>query len=236
MYSDSSGDESTQKAGSPPTAQRHTTWNATPIMNPTVQINLEGLPRQPVGSSSSLGSSTVVVPPFFPWWQVDMNPGETLCYHGNTKLADGRQGLLVDPGAWSNLAGENWTQDMSKKAMTAGHNVAQGRLSKPMTVAGVGRDTDRAEWEVHMPIALLDSDGVGLLHEFRVPVIGGEGANLPALLGLQSMSRQNAVLEMAPGAEYLKLPGPGGYTVTWPPGTVRYKLEKAKMWSSHLTL
>jgi hypothetical protein len=165
---------------------------------------------------------------------VEMNPEETLCYHGNTKLADGRQGLLVDPGAWSNLAGENWTQDMSKKAMSAGHNVAQGRLSKPMTVAGVGRDTDRAEWEVHMPIALLDSDGVGLLHEFRVPVIGGEGANLPALLGLQSMSRQNAVLEMAPGAEYLTLPGPGGYTVAWSPGTVRYKLEKAP--SGHLIL
>ena len=65
-------------------------------------------------------------------------------------------------------------------------------------------------------------------------MIGGTGKAFPALLGLQSMSRQNNVLEMAPGHEYLTLPGPGGYNVTWSPGTVRYKLEKAP--SGHLIL
>ena len=39
---------------------------------------------------------------------------------------------------------------------------------------------------------------------------------------------------MATGAEYLTLPGPGGYTMTWSPGTVRYKLEKAPI--GHLIL
>ena len=48
------------------------------------------------------------------------------------------------------------------------------------------------------------------------------------------MSRQNGVLEMAPGSEHLTLPGPGGYTINWSPGTVRYKLEKAI--SGHLLL
>ena len=48
------------------------------------------------------------------------------------------------------------------------------------------------------------------------------------------MSRQNCVLEMAPGNEHLTLPGPGGYTINWSPGTVRYKLEKAL--SGHLLL
>ena len=159
---------------------------------------------------------------------------DTLCYHGNTILQDGRQGLLVDPGAWSNLAGETWIQEMAKKALAAGHEVAQGKLPKPMRVAGVGRGTDRAEWEVHVPIALIDEENHGTLHEFRSPVIGGGGKELPALLGLQSMSRQNGVLEMAPGNEHLTLPGPGGYTINWSPGTVRYKLEKAI--SGHLIL
>jgi hypothetical protein len=123
---------------------------------------------------------------------------------------------------------------MAKKALTAGHDVAQGKLQKPLRVAGVGRGTDQAEWEVHVPIALIDTEENGALHEFRAPVIGGAGKELPALLGLQSMSRQNGVLEMAPGNEHLTLPGPGGYTINWSPGTVRYKLEKAL--SGHLLL
>ena len=95
-----------------------------------------------------------------------------------------------------------------------------------MRIAGVGKGTDRAEWEVRVPIALIDVEGEGALYEFRVPVVGGAGKGLPALLGLQSMSRQNAALEMATGAEYLTSPGPGGYTTTWSPGAARYKLEK----------
>ena len=123
---------------------------------------------------------------------------------------------------------------MAKEALAAGHEVAQGKLPKPMRVAGVGQGTDRAEWEVHVPTAFIDEENHGTLHEFRSPVIGGSGKELPALLGLQSMSRQNGVLEMAPGNEHLTLPGPGGYTINWSPGTVRYKLEKAI--SGHLIL
>ena len=103
-----------------------------------------------------------------------------------------------------------------------------------MTVAGVGKSTNKAEWEVRLPIALLDTDGNAALHEYHVPVVGAEGKNLPALLGLQSMARQNSILEMAPGHEHLTLPGPGGYTIQWSPGTVRYKLEKSS--SGHLLL
>ena len=63
---------------------------------------------------------------------MEETPGfDTLCCHGNTILQDGRQGLLVDPGAWSNLAGETWIQEMAKKAFAAGHEVAQGKLPKP---------------------------------------------------------------------------------------------------------
>ena len=101
-------------------------------------------------------------------------------------------------------------------------------------MAGVGKSPDRAEWEVRVPIALVGSEGTGVLHEYHAPVIGGTGKGLPALLGLQSMSRQNAVLEMASGCEFLTLPGPGGHTVNWSPGTNRYKLEKAP--SGHLSL
>jgi hypothetical protein len=123
---------------------------------------------------------------------------------------------------------------MADKAIKAGRNVSQGKLPKPLKVAGVGNGTNEAKWEVHVPIALADMDGNVSLHEYRVPVIGDEGKELPALLGLQSLARQNSILEMAPGNEYLTLPGPGGYSINWSPGTVRYKLEQSP--SGHLLL
>jgi hypothetical protein len=172
---------------------------------------------------------------FLPTWTIETPGTQTeLCYHGNTCLPDGREGLLIDPGAWSNLAGQSWVHRMCTKALKAGLKVKQARMDKPLNVAGVGHGTNKAEWEVKMPIALGDTDGTVLMHNYTAPTVTGAGSELPALLGLQSMSKQNGVLEMAAGNEYLTLPGPGGYTVTWSPGTARYKLERAP--SGHLIL
>jgi hypothetical protein len=141
---------------------------------------------------------------------------------------------LIDPGAWSNLAGEGWVMTMAEKALKSGNVIGKGKLPKPMKVAGVGNGTNKAEWEVRMPIALTDFEGNVTLNEYHVPVVGEEGRELPALLGLQSMSRLSAVLEMNPGNEHLTLPGPGGYSINWSPGSIRYKLEQAP--SGHLIL
>jgi hypothetical protein len=187
---------------------------------------------QDLGSSNSTTWSRVsrqAYDTFFPCWEVT-----EFCYHGNTRLADGRQGLLVDPGAWSNLVGETWAVEMARKALNAGHRPGQVKLDIPLDVAGVGKGTNSAEWEVHIPIA-IDEQGDGTkMSEFRAPSVGGPGKALPALLGLRSMSRQGGVLEMAEGREYLTFPGPGGYQVEWSPGTRRYKLERAI--SGHLIL
>ena len=123
---------------------------------------------------------------------------------------------------------------MAEKALKSGNVISKGKLPKPMKVAGVGNGTNKAEWEVRMPIALTDFEGNVTLNEYHVPVVGEEGRELPALLGLQSMSRLNAVLEMNPGNEHLTLPGPGGYSINWSPGSIRYKLEQAP--SGHLIL
>jgi hypothetical protein len=123
---------------------------------------------------------------------------------------------------------------MAEKAIKSGNIVSQGKLPKPMKVAGVGNGTNKAEWEVKVPIALTDFEGNVTLNEYQVPVVSDEGRELPALLGLQSMARQNAVLEMNPGNEHLTLPGPGGYSINWSPGSVRFKLEQAP--SGHLIL
>ena len=123
---------------------------------------------------------------------------------------------------------------MAKKALNLGYKPNQVKLERPLKVAGVGNGTNTAEWEVRLPIA-TDLQGVGTkLSEFRASSVGGTGKDLPALLGLKSMSKQCGVLEMTEGSEYLTFPGPEGYQVEWSPGTRRYKLERAT--SGHLML
>ena len=63
-------------------------------------------------------------------------------------------------------------------------------------------------------------------------MVEGEGRDLPALLGLRSMSNHNAVLEMAPGREMLTLTATGGYTISWGSDAIHIPLERAP--SGHL--
>ena len=174
------------------------------------------------------------LPSSFPWWPEAHLPGSEQMFHASTRLTDGRHGLLVDPGAWNNLAGEKWIKEVARKAIEHGHHPKQNRMKQPVTVQGVGQGTNSANWEIQMPIAVRDSDGNTKLHEFRTPSVGEGGYELPALLGLESMSKNRAVLEMTDGQEYLTYPGPGGYKIEWSPGTRRYKLERAP--SGHLIL
>ena len=162
------------------------------------------------------------------------NETEAIAYHAATRLTDGRHGLLVDPGAWNNLAGEKWIEEVAQKAIDHGYEPKQTRMKQPFTVKGVGKGTNAANWEVQLPIAVCDTDGATRLHEFHAPSVGGAGSELPALLGLESMSKNRAVLEMSEGLEYLTYPGQGGYKIEWSPGARRYKLDRAP--SGHLIL
>ena len=78
------------------------------------------------------------------------------CFHGSTQLADGHQGLLVDPGAVSKLVGERWAVELATKAIAAGLKPAQQRMNKPLNVAGVGTGINSAEWEVKIPVAVAN--------------------------------------------------------------------------------
>ena len=58
---------------------------------------------------------------------------------------------------------------------------------------------------------MTDGEGNAAVHTYEAPAVTGAGRDLPALLGLRSMSKQKGVLEMTEGQEYLTYPGPGGY-------------------------
>ena len=73
----------------------------------------------------------------YPWWPA---PEDNNVYHAATRLLDGRHSLLIDPGAWSNLVGEKWAQDMARKAMKAGQEPTQSKLARPFNVQALGQD------------------------------------------------------------------------------------------------
>ena len=68
----------------------------------------------------------------------------------------------------------------------------------------------------------------------RAPAVQGAGSELPALLGLQSMQSNNGVVETGAQQKRLSFPGPGGYEITWSPGTIHFDLESAP--SGHLLI
>ena len=107
---------------------------------------------------------------------------------------------------------------MKIAAATAGRRPTQKEMPTPLRVEGVTVGTREANWDVEVPIAVPNSDGGAVLHNFHAPVIQHERARLPALLGLQAMSAANGVLKTASRSERLTLPGPGGYKIEWGPG------------------
>ena len=72
------------------------------------------------------------------------------------------------------------------------------------------------------------------MHQFEAPTVEGEGSDLPALMGLKSISGKKGVIETEPGKERLSFPGPGGYKIEWSPGTRHFPLKSAP--SGHLVV
>ena len=142
--------------------------------------------------------------------------------------------IIVDPGAYTNLAGARWTREAAARALAAGYRPSQKQMAQPLNVQGVGNGHQTAKWATEMPIAVPSADGTAQLHTFESPTVGGTGESLPALLGLKSISANKGVLETIPGAAMLTFPGPAGYTVTWRPGTRHFPLTAAP--SGHLVI
>eukprot|EP00438_Fugacium_kawagutii_P025194 Skav218080 [mRNA] locus=scaffold3382:13254:23272:- [translate_table: standard] len=143
----------------------------------------------------------------FPWW-----PGEeadrTAAYHAIS--IPNRAGIIIDPGAFTNLIGEDTARAFAQLAMEQGFKPRQWRM-KPMFVQGVGEGQQKCEWTVSIPIACKLSVGgqTCSLNHFEAPVVGGSGSKLPALLGLRSLTALNATLRMQESHEALYVPLPG---------------------------
>ena len=167
----------------------------------------------------------------YPWWEVvDVPAGSTsdaAVFHLRTRLAGDRVGLLVDPGAHDNLAGENTMRRLSEQVSKS--PVVSG-LTKQLTVEGVGKDAQQAHQAWEVPIFMRTEDGNSVTGKYRAPVI--PGSTLPPLLGLKALRAMGAVIDCAQGK--LLMPGPGGYTFQLSPGSRMFRLALSD--SGHLIL
>ena len=163
---------------------------------------------------------------------------EHVFLHERTRLAEDAEGLLVDPGAFDNLVGQLWV-DRVRTILYATHQqrrISIGKLQKTLAVEGVGNGSQIAQERVSVPGVILSATGPdqphGGVHDatFESPMI--PGSPLPALLGLRSLKRQRAILDM--GNNTLWLCQPGYVDITPPSGSVRLDLQTSR--SGHLIL
>jgi hypothetical protein len=155
-------------------------------------------------------------------------------YHIATRLPDGRLSWIIDPGAWKNLCGADLARQMAQAAKDAGLQPFETRRAEPLNVSGVGKGSQSCKWDMTCPIALTDIEGETSIHRVTTPVVEGDGAHLPGLLGLASLERQRAILDT--GNRLLILPGSGEFDILshLPSGATVLPLEKAP--SGHLVL
>ena len=197
---------------------------------PTEQITT---PHPSTPSGSSFNTPRTPDTHVFPWWRVS-KCGK---YYLSVRLPNGLS-IIVDPGAYTNLAGIKWVKEQADIAKQNKHASKQQKMKTPLGVSGVGKGSQKCIWQGTLPIAVEGEypSGSGVnIQSFECPIVEGEGGeDLPALLGLKSMSDKNAILEMTPGKESLIFPGPGGYEIKLAPGYTRIPLQKAP--SGHLCI
>ena len=186
----------------------------------------------PARSSGSDASGTDA--PTFPWWEIDSDSSRSHAsvptYHSRTNV-DGRIGILIDPGAHDNLAGEETIRLLE---MQLGTRAKPRVLDSPLHVSGVGKQSQTADRALTinfgLPPTADGNSGIPWKCSYTAPVIAG--SNLPLLLGLKSLMAKRALLDTH--GRLLIIPGPGGVEIKCSPGTVALQLEMSE--SGHLIL
>ena len=195
----------------------------------TAQPTATETPPATSRSSTSFHTPATDVDVAFPWWPVPPAV-PALTYHTSThRTQSGQLGLLVDPGSYGNLVGEEWVVAASQEANRAGLHTAKHRKTSPLEVGGVGQGTQKCFEEITIPTALRSSDGAMTGGSYTAPVIPRSAC--PALLGLKSLVQHRSVLDLVNNRLILL---PKGAEVEVPAGAEVLSLEQAE--TGHLLL
>eukprot|EP00971_Amphidinium_carterae_P349546 6491071-Amphidinium_carterae.1 len=144
--------------------------------------------------------------------------------------AEQPMGLLVDPGSWGNLAGDQWIAEASRRAEIYDQHTKWEQRATALRVGGVGKTTDEVHHNASVPVAIVDADGQPERGVYKTPVL--RDSSCPALLGLQSLTQLGAVLDLR--NKVMHLCGEDDATIRLPAGAKSYPLFQAQ--SGHLLL
>ena len=128
--------------------------------------------------------------------QMNEDKNKPAVYSSGTRLSDGREGLLVDCGAYDNLMGSRWRDRQGSNANEAGLSM-KVTTNHHSSIRGVGQGESTASTVVEMPIG-IPNHGTGT---FTGPVL--DNSDIPALLGLRTMEEKYGILDMRPNERCL---------------------------------
>ena len=89
---------------------------------------------------------------------------------------------------------EKWVNHIANWAGRRGYKHQTAQLKERRTVCGVGAGAQHADDSTRIPIGLEDKKGKHHLADYKAAVI--RNSSLPALLGLDSLSDHNVVIQV----------------------------------------
>lgn len=200
----------------------------------------DGIPEPPRGLLTGDGDAephAVPVPADDPendiaYVQFGTSDRQALSYHACTQLRDGTQALLIDPGSVGNLCGATWSRAVAKEAWKNGMSPQLLKRDRPLTVSGVGQGAQVCTYDSVLPVCFEKLDGTPQRGTIRMPTV--DRSDLPGLLGLDSLRRTRAILDL--NTLKLHFCGPADYRLEehLPAGTDSFDLQLAP--SGHLLL
>jgi hypothetical protein len=156
----------------------------------------------------------------YPFWPT------SIAFHTNVRLiGKDREGLLVDSGAVSNLAGDRWVDRTAKIAAEHGQGTkTEARATQ--SVEGVGTGASTINQQATVPVCV----STGHVGSFKTAVVSD--SDLPALMGLEGLERNRALIDIS-GRKLIYV-GKGGYELKLSPNSIVMGLEKVP--TGHLIL
>ena len=151
----------------------------------------------------------------------------------STKLPD-RNSLLVDLGSRINLIGRNTAQEFITAARVHGQKAKTKEKERPLYVHGVGSGSAQCKEVMTAAVAVKYEATAPQVANYEANIADGCGADLPAIYGLDSMTKGDAVILLREGKRCIAFPGKGGYKITWSEGTKLLPLQESP--SGHLVI
>ena len=151
----------------------------------------------------------------------------------STKLPNNNS-ILVDIGSRINLIGRNTAQEFITAAESAGCKATTLTKSKPLYVHGVGAGSAQCSETLQSQIAVQYAGDKPQVANYDANIADGCGADLPAIFGLDSMTKGDAVILLREGKRCIAFPGKGGYKIEWSEGTKILPITESP--SGHLVI